>query len=619
MVVKACLSKQKSRLALRWLVLAAVSVTWLIGPVVVAAQPNVVDEQEVVPVVVELFYRGDSEQSLNAVKYAEGLQGGRQGIQVKSYDVLTNQDQLKRLWELSRRFGLERAKVPSFYVVDRLIIGFPDADSGSRIENLLTINAYVRPGCKHCEAGKRFLDDLVHRRPGLRVKYHDVVGDLTARREVQTLAAQYKVQIPSFPCIEAAGRLIVGFQTAETTGARIEALFQDRSVEFKTENHPQPNPAKVESGDEQARQAVNFPKMMPSFLSFLSLSSCARLQPDTGGLGRPDNLPWVTSDGLAKLAVRQMSVERSVSGDERQEATQLPENAPLPEETPAPDDVQLPDEVPLPEDFELPEVAGGETSPITQPMGDYPIDEIDVPWLGRLSVSQLGLPTFTFLIGLVDGFNPCAMWVLIFLLSVLVNLKDRKKILIVAGTFVVVSGLAYFVFMAAWFNVFQLIGLLRPVQVGLGIVAILVGVINIKDFFAFHKGVSLSIPESAKPGIYRRVRQVVSANSLSAALGAAIVLAVVVNIVELLCTAGLPALYTQILTMQDLPPWANYSYLALYIAAYMLDDTILVLIVVATLSHRRLQESEGRWLKLLSGIVILALGMVMIFWPDALI
>ena len=146
-------------------------------------------------------------------------------------------------------------------------------------------------------------------------------------------------------------------------------------------------------------------------------------------------------------------------------------------------------------------------------MGDYPINEIDVPWLGRLSVSQLGLPTFTFLIGLVDGFNPCAMWVLIFLLSVLVNLKDRKKILIVAGTFVVVSGLAYFVFMAAWFNVFQLIGLLRPVQVGSGIVAILVGVINIKDFFAFHKGVSLSIPESAKPGIYRRVRQVVSANS----------------------------------------------------------------------------------------------------------
>jgi hypothetical protein len=202
---------------------------------------------------------------------------------------------------------------------------------------------------------------------------------------------------------------------------------------------------------------------------------------------------------------------------------------------------------------------------------------------------------------------------------VLVNIQERKKIIIVAGTFVAVSGLAYFVFMAAWFNVFQLIGLLRPVQIGLGIVAILVGMVNVKDFFAFHKGVTFSIPDSAKPGIYARVRKIVSANNLAAALAGAIVLAIVVNIVELLCTAGLPALYTEILSLQQLPAWENYAYLALYIVAYMLDDTILVLIVVCTLSHHRLQEREGRWLKLMSGLVILSLGVVMIFFPDLLV
>ena len=139
--------------------------------------------------------------------------------------------------------------------------------------------------------------------------------------------------------------------------------------------------------------------------------------------------------------------------------------------------------------------------------------------------------------------------------------------------------------------------------------------INVKDFFAFKKGVSLSIPESSKPGIYKRVREIVSAKYLSAALAGVVVLAVIVNMVELLCTAGLPALYTQILTMQELPVWKNYSYLALYIVAYMLDDTILLTVVVVTLSHRRLQEREGRWLKLASGLVILALGLVMIFRP----
>jgi len=207
---------------------------------------------------------------------------------------------------------------------------------------------------------------------------------------------------------------------------------------------------------------------------------------------------------------------------------------------------------------------------------------------------------------------------LVFLLSVLVNIKDRKKIVLIAGTFVLVSGMAYYAFMAAWLNLFLLIGIARPVQIALGVLALLIGVVNVKDFFAFKKGVSLSIPESKKPGLYRRVRKIVEAKYLTVAIGGAIALAVVVNMVELLCTAGLPALYTQILTLQELPPWQNYAYLGIYILAYMLDDAVLVTIVVTTLSHRKLQEREGRWLKLLSGIVILALGGVMIFRPELL-
>jgi len=243
-------------------------------------------------------------------------------------------------------------------------------------------------------------------------------------------------------------------------------------------------------------------------------------------------------------------------------------------------------------------------------------EAIDLPWLGRLDAGRLGMPLFTLAVGLVDGFNPCAMWVLLLLLSILVNLRDRTRILAIAGTFVIVSGLAYFAFMAAWLNVFQWIGMLRPVQIALGSMAVVIGLVHIKDFFAFKQGPSLSIPESAKPGIYTRIRRIVNAENLPAAVAGAFVLAVLVNMVELLCTAGLPAMYTGILTQRDYPAAVRYGYLGLYIAAYMFDDALMVAGVVISLSRIKLQETGGRWLKLVSGGVVLALGLLMLVRPE---
>lgn len=241
---------------------------------------------------------------------------------------------------------------------------------------------------------------------------------------------------------------------------------------------------------------------------------------------------------------------------------------------------------------------------------------IDVPVFGHLDARDLGLPAFTLVVGLVDGFNPCAMWVLLFLLSFLATLRSRTKMLVIAGVFVIVSGFAYFAFMAAWLNFFLLVGASRAVQIALGVVAVLAGSVHIKDFFAWKRGVSLSIPESVKPGIYARMRAVVRAESLAGALAAASVLAVMVNVVELLCTAGLPALYTQVLAEERLPVWKHYAYLGLYNLAYMADDMVMVGVAVATLSRRKLQEKEGRWLKLLSGAIMTLLGLLLLLKPD---
>lgn len=241
---------------------------------------------------------------------------------------------------------------------------------------------------------------------------------------------------------------------------------------------------------------------------------------------------------------------------------------------------------------------------------------IKTSWFGELRAQDLGLPLFTVAIGLLDGFNPCAMWVLLFLLSLLVNLQDRRKMALIAGTFVLVSGLIYFAFMAAWLNVFLLIGLSRSLQITLGSLALFVGAVNVKDFFALHRGISLSIPESTKPGFYARVRGILQAEHLAGALAGIVVLACLVNMIELLCTAGFPALYTQILTMHQLPTWEYYGYLGLYNLAYILDDSLMVTIAVITLSRRKLQEDAGRWLKLTGGVVMASLGIVLIVKPE---
>lgn len=244
------------------------------------------------------------------------------------------------------------------------------------------------------------------------------------------------------------------------------------------------------------------------------------------------------------------------------------------------------------------------------------VEGIHTKWFGELRVKELGLPLFTIAIGLLDGFNPCSMWVLLFMLSLLAGLANRTKMLLIAGTFVAVEGLAYFAFMAAWLNLFLLIGISRITELTLGGIGVLAGAVNIKDFWAFGRGLSLGIPEAAKPGLYERIRRILQAENVVAALVGTVLLAVLVQAVELLCTAGLPALYTRVLTLQQLDWWVYYGYLVLYNIGYMLDDVIILAIGVITLSRYRLQEREGRWLKLLSGVVMMGLGIVLVLKPD---
>jgi glutaredoxin len=250
------------------------------------------------------------------------------------------------------------------------------------------------------------------------------------------------------------------------------------------------------------------------------------------------------------------------------------------------------------------------------PAGADEADSIEIPWTGkRIGLDDVGLPAFTVIIGLLDGFNPCSMWVLILMMSMLAAVGDRRRMLAIAGTFVAIQGIAYFAFMAAWLNLFLLIGISRASEIAIGLIALVAGLIHVKDFFAFGRGVTLSIPTSAKPGIYQRMRGLIHERSIAMAIAGTVVLGVLVQLVELLCTSGLPALYTRILTLKQLDAWTYYGYILLYIVMYMIDDVMLLTVGVITLSQKRLQEKEGRILKLVSGVVMLLLGVYLIAFP----
>lgn len=243
---------------------------------------------------------------------------------------------------------------------------------------------------------------------------------------------------------------------------------------------------------------------------------------------------------------------------------------------------------------------------------------INVPFFGPVKSSSFSLPVLTLVIAGLDAFNPCAFFVLLFLLSLLIHTQSRAKMAFIGGVFVFFSGFIYFLFMAAWLNVFLLIGEMKIVTIIAGVLAIIVALINVKDCFWFKKGVSLSIPESAKPGLYQRIRLLVNATSIPAMTLSTIVLAIVANTYELLCTSGFPLVFTRILTLKNFSMLHYYTYLFFYNVIYVVPLAVIVIVFTVTLGSRKLQEEEGRVLKLLSGVMMLGLGVVLVVAPEKL-
>jgi hypothetical protein len=244
--------------------------------------------------------------------------------------------------------------------------------------------------------------------------------------------------------------------------------------------------------------------------------------------------------------------------------------------------------------------------------------QLVVPLLGELDAREISLPLVTLVLGLLDSVNPCAFFVLLFLLSLMVHAHSRARMLTVGLVFVLFSGVIYFLFMAAWLNLFLLTGGVQFITSLAGLVAVAIGLFNIKDFFLFHQGPSLSISDKVKPGLYQRVRNLVQSAGYPSLLGGTALLAIAANSYELLCTAGFPMVYTRILTLKELSSWQYYAFLAFYNLVYIVPLLLIVILFAVTLGAHRLTEQQGRALKLISGVMMTELGAVLLVKPTLL-
>ena len=245
---------------------------------------------------------------------------------------------------------------------------------------------------------------------------------------------------------------------------------------------------------------------------------------------------------------------------------------------------------------------------------DYNVDTI----FGTINLKNLSLPIITIIIGFVDGFNPCAMWILLFLITMLFNMKDKKKMWILGLSFIGTSAFMYFLFLMAWINVNNFINSIHLLQIIVGIFAVIFGITNLYRYYKERKennGCNV-IKKEKRKYVLGKITKIVESKYFFISIIGIISLAIIVNLIELLCSLGLPTMYTEILSMNDLSTNQYIRYNLLYVFFFIIDDLIIFIISMITLKSTAISTKYNKYSHLIGGIIMLIIGILIIFKPE---
>ncbi len=253
----------------------------------------------------------------------------------------------------------------------------------------------------------------------------------------------------------------------------------------------------------------------------------------------------------------------------------------------------------------------------SQPEGCQPNNFVSIPLIGTIDAAKIPFPLITVIIAAIDGFTPCAFFVLFSLLGLSLHARLRKNILIVGIVFIFFSSLIYFLFMSGWLNIFIIAGQITTITVIAGVVSLVFSAVNIKDFF-IRQDMSLTESDGTNSLLSSKVKKLIRSYSLILTLSGTAILALISNIFELLCSTRFPTAFTQILDLNALPSYAYYTYLIFYNLVYVIPPAILILLFNSNLTKNRITGNQVRILKLISGTMMLGLGLVLIIAPSLL-
>ncbi|OGM75353.1 hypothetical protein A2382_04680 [Candidatus Woesebacteria bacterium RIFOXYB1_FULL_38_16] len=244
--------------------------------------------------------------------------------------------------------------------------------------------------------------------------------------------------------------------------------------------------------------------------------------------------------------------------------------------------------------------------------------KIQLPFVGEIDLGSLSLPLLTVVVAGIDGFNPCAMWVLIFLIGIFMGMRDRRKMWILGFTFIATSAGVYFLFLTAWLNLFLFLGFLKWVRIGIGVFALFAGAYQLREFYVNKNGACKVGGGETKKKVFDQAQKVIGEKRFYLSFLGIIVLAAGVNMIEMVCSAGLPAIYTQVLSLTPMVVWKYYLYLFVYIVIFMLDDLLVFVVAMMTLKFVGISGKYVRYSSLVGGLIILVVGILMLVRPQAL-
>jgi thiol-disulfide isomerase/thioredoxin len=246
------------------------------------------------------------------------------------------------------------------------------------------------------------------------------------------------------------------------------------------------------------------------------------------------------------------------------------------------------------------------------PAGEKPKDTIVLPLIGEIVLADYSLPALAVILGLVDGFNPCAMWVLVYLISIIATLRDRKRIWLIVGSFVLASGILYFLFMTAWLNAFLFIGYVKPVTIVIGLVALGGGILQIREVVETKGAIVCKVTdEESRKKTMTRIQKIVSSPITLGTIAGIVALAFAVNSIEFVCSAAIPAVFTRVLSLASLTTFQYYNYILLYVFFFMLDDLVIFGTAAFALTSN-LGDRYAKYSRPVGATILIILGLLLL-------